>query len=149
MVGTYYKKVGRKYVPVSYYDSNLMDALPEGSHLTVVKTGGTVRRCKIDDALAPMIAAGIYAENAMCNVLLKASDLRPATKKQLTPEQAEAWLNFVTVMGGDIHSVEIPSVAECIRAGVNAMVEEANRRMQYEIVKQAYDNFLCVAKLTE
>ena len=62
---TFYRKVGRRYQPVEEYDPELMDALPEGDHLISVRVGLTSRRFDVDPALAPMIAAGVYAEDAI------------------------------------------------------------------------------------
>ncbi len=65
----YYEKVGRRYVPVSEYDSEFLDAFPKGNHLVMCYPGGTSRRFRIDPALAPMIAAGRYAEDAICRAI--------------------------------------------------------------------------------
>ena len=54
----FYKKVGRRYVPVYEYDQTLMDALPKGSHLIQVYPGGQSTKYNVDPAYAPLIAAG-------------------------------------------------------------------------------------------
>jgi len=35
----YYEKVGRKYIPVSEYDSNLLDGFTKGNHLVMSYPG--------------------------------------------------------------------------------------------------------------
>ena len=61
----FYEKVGRRYVPVSEYDSDLLDAFPKGTHIVMCYPGGQSRRYQIDPAYAPMIAAGRVAEEAI------------------------------------------------------------------------------------
>jgi hypothetical protein len=74
----YYEKVGRRYVPVAEYDNDLLDSFTKGNHLVMCYPGGTSRRFNIEPALAPMIAAGRVAEDAICKALNKASEMRPA-----------------------------------------------------------------------
>ena len=73
----FYEKVGRKYVPISEYDSNLMDGYSYGTHLLMVYPGGASRRYNIDPNYAAMIAASRVAEEAMIRAMHKASELRP------------------------------------------------------------------------
>jgi hypothetical protein len=73
----YYEKKGRRYVPVSEYDSEYLDSFPKGNHLVMCYPGGSSRRFCIDPALAPMIAAGRYAEDVICDAMRKASEIRP------------------------------------------------------------------------
>lgn len=54
----FYKKEGRKYVPVYEYDQELLDAFPKGTHLVQVYPGGSSRRFNIQPNYAAMIAAG-------------------------------------------------------------------------------------------
>lgn len=41
-------KDGRRYVPVSEYDSDIMEGYPEGAHLIVCHPGSTIRRYNVD-----------------------------------------------------------------------------------------------------
>ena len=95
MKEVYYKKVGRRYVPVSEYDSNLHSAFPKGKHLIVsVDPGITSYHYKIDPAFAPVLAAAKYGETALSNAIVKATDLRRQQNggdKKLTDEQRKAW----------------------------------------------------------
>jgi len=52
----FYKKVGRRYVPVREYDRTLMDAFPAGAHLVICYPGGQSTRYNVNPAYAPMIA---------------------------------------------------------------------------------------------
>ena len=71
----FYKKVGRRYVPVSEYDSELLDGFPQGNHLVQVYPGGGSRRFNIEPALAPMIAAGRFAQDAITRKIQESTEL--------------------------------------------------------------------------
>ena len=142
----FYKKVGRRYVPVSEYDSQLMDALPKGDHIVSVYPGGSSYRYKISPALAPMIAAGRYAEDAISKALVQASEVRPH-RKPITEEQRTAWDNLVKAFGDDRYYVELPSAREITEVGVKAMQLEAEKLMQHESVRLAYEHFMTICEL--
>ena len=144
----FYEKVGRKYVPVSEYDSNLLDALPKGTHIIMSYPGGQSRRYKIDPNYAAMIAAGRVAEDVISKAIMKASELRPY-KKPITEEQRQAWDNLVKSFGDERYYVEIPSAREIADLGVKAMQDEALKLMEHPSVKKDYEHFLLVAELTK
>lgn len=144
----YYEKVGRRYKPVAEYDSDYLDSFPKGSHLVMCYPGGSSRRFNIDPNYAAMIAAGRVAEEAICEVLRKASDMRPRNKP-LTQEQKDAWEHLIKVMGPEAKMLEWPSAREACEKAVNAMQEEAFKLMQTESVRKAYDHFMLVCKLSK
>ncbi len=147
----YYKKVGRRYEPVSEYDSEYLDSFPKGSHLVMVYPGGSHRRYNIDPALAPMIAAGRVAEDAISKAIMTAQELRlPQRQRErpLTPEQKAAWDHLVEVFGDEVRQLEWPSVREAAEAGVEAMIKEQEKLLNNPIVRRAYERFLFVAELT-
>jgi len=148
MEEVYYKKVGGRYIPVSYYDANVMDAIPEGAHLIVKRPGSTSRRYNVDTAIAPMIAAGIYAEDAITNALAERSKLRiPNITKPITSEQRAAWEHLAKLFGDDIFPLEWPSYRESAEAGVKALQVEAENLLVNPGVRKAYEHFLLVCKL--
>ena len=142
----YYEKVGRRYVPVAEYDNELMDSFPKGNHLVMCYPGGSSRRFNVDPALAPMIAAGRYAEDAMSSALVKASEMRPH-RKPITEKQRKAWEALSKSFGDDRYYVELPSAREVTEAGVKAMQDEADKLLQHPMVKEAYDEFMATCKL--
>jgi hypothetical protein len=144
----YYVKQGRRYVPVAEYDNDLMDSFHKGNHLVMVYPGGTSRRFNIEPALAPMIAAGRYAEDVMCRAIMDASELRPA-RTPITPAQQRAWKKLAKEMGDELCILNGASVRDIAEAGVQAMQAEADQLMQHEAVRQAYDQFLLVCELTK
>jgi hypothetical protein len=146
MKKVYYEKIGRKYVPVAEYDSDYLDSFPRGNHLVMCYPGGSSRRFNIEPALAPMIAAGRYAEDAMSAALVRASEMRPH-RKPLTEKQRKAWEKLAKEFGDERYYVEIPSAREVTDAGVKAMQEEADKLLQHPMVKAAYDEFMATCKL--
>jgi hypothetical protein len=142
----YYEKVGRKYVPVQEYDSNFLDGFPKGNHLVMCYPGGQSRRFNIEPALAPMIAAGRYAEDAMSSALVRASEMRPHNKP-ITEKQKKAWEALAKSFGDERYYVELPSAREVTEAGIKAMETEANKLLEHPMVKQAYDEFMATCKL--
>ena len=144
----FYEKVGRKYVAVQEYDEYLMDGLPYGNHMIMVYPGGQSTRYNVNPALAPMIAAGRVAEDKMSEAVRKASEMRPR-RKELTPEQQQAWQNLNQAMGDDVYTLEVASARDIAEAGIKAMQEEAERLMTNPAVKLAYEQFLLVCELTK
>ena len=142
----YYEKVGRRYVPVSEYDSEYLDSFPKGNHLVMCYPGGQSRRFNIQPALAPMIAAGRYAEDAMSSALVRASEMRPHNKP-ITEKQKKAWEALSRSFGADRYYIEIPSAREVAEAGIEAMETEANKLLEHPMVKQAYNEFMATCKL--
>lgn len=143
----YYEKVGRKYVPVSEYDNDLLDSFSKGTHLVMVYPGGSSRRYNIDPNYAAMIAAGRLAEDAISTAIHKASELSPK-REPLTKGQLKAWQNLAKEFGEDLCTLQGASTRDIAEAGVKAMMEEANKLLTNPSVKSAYDHFLLVCELT-
>lgn len=147
MKETFYKKVGRRYVPVREYDSDLMGSFPQGCHLVVVQGNATSYRYSVKPDFAPVIAAGIYAQDAMTEAAVKASETRPP-RRPITPQQIAAWRHLVKVGGDDFYCLHSASAHDISLAGIDAMVKAAVGMMDNAAVRQAYEQFVLVAKLT-
>lgn len=147
----YYEKIGRKYVPASEYDSDLLDSFAQGNHLIMCHPGGQSRKFNVDPAYAPMIAAGRVAEESLVRALAKAAEMHRAEHEgtELTNEQHAAWENFVAVMGERGRYVHYRSTYDIAQAGIQAMQEEANKLLQNTTVRKAYERFLIVAELSK
>jgi hypothetical protein len=148
MKKVYYEKVGHRYKPVAEYDNDLMDSFHKGNHLVMVYPGGTSRRFNIDPAMAPMIAAGRVAEDAMCKAMMDASELRPQ-QTPLTEGQRRAWRKLAREFGTELCTLQGSSTRDIVEAGVKAMQEEALKLMQNEAVRNAYQQFQLVCELTK
>lgn len=142
----FYEKVGRRYKPVYEYDQVLMDAFPKGNHIVMCYPGGQSRRYNVDPNYAAMIAAGRVAEDAVCTAMMKASELKPQ-RTPLTPEQQRAWRALADSFGDELCTLNGASTRDIAEAGINAMQTEADKLLQHEAVRQAYDHFMFVAKL--
>jgi hypothetical protein len=144
----FYKKVGRKYEPVSEYDSEYLDSFSKGTHLVMVYPGGQSRRYNIEPNHAAMIAAGRVAEDAICRAISKASELRPKSTP-ITLGQKKAWEKLAKEFGDELCTLHGLSVHDCAEAGVKAMMAEAEKLMSNESVRKAYEHFQLMCELTK
>jgi hypothetical protein len=145
----FYKKQGRRYVPVSEYDNELLDSFPKGDHLVSVYPGGGSRRFSINPALAPMIAAGRYAEEAITRKIQEATELRPANR-EIDEETQLKWKKFIATIPEDFRYMFTHGCArDAAEAGIEAMMAEADKLMQHESVRKAYDHFMLMCKLAK
>jgi hypothetical protein len=144
----FYEKVGRRYRPVYEYDQVLLDSFPKGTHLVMCYPGGQSRRFNIDPNHAAMIAAGRAAEDAMCDALRRASELRPQ-RTPLTEGQRRAWKKLAKEFGDDLATLSGSSARDVAEAGLAALQAEALELMKHPAVKEAYDQFLLVSKLVK
>jgi hypothetical protein len=144
----YYEKVGRRYKPVSEYDSEYLDSFPKGAHLVMCYPGGQSRRFNINPNYAAMIAAGRVAEDAMSQAVVKASEMRPR-KKPITEKQRKAWEALAKAFGDEIYYIEIPSAREVAEEGLKAMQLEADKLLTHPAARKAYDHFMLVCQLVK
>jgi hypothetical protein len=144
----YYEKVGRKYVPVAEYDSDLTDSFGKGSHLVICYPGGQSRRYNIDPDYAALIAAARVAEDAMMQAMQKASELKPV-KTPITPAQQRAWKKLAQEFGDELCTLTGASSYDITQAGLKALEDEAAKLLTNAAVKAAYDQFLFVCALTK
>lgn len=143
---TFYEKVGRRYIPIKEYNQEFCDAYPRGAHVTVVTPGVKSTRYNIDPDYAALIAASMVAYDHICKVIVDHSKLKP-TKEPVTPEQKELWDKLAESLDVSTLPLYRASVAESVRAGTDAMIKEAEKLMQHDAVRQAYEHFITVAKL--
>ncbi len=144
----FYKKEGRKYIPVKEYDHECDNAWPYGNHLVMRHKGSEEHRFNIDPAFAPMIAAGRYAEDSLAKSIMDASAMRPRTTP-LTVEQWTAWRALEKAFGDDIFQLTWPAAQTAANNAIEKMAVEANKLLEVPAVKNAYDHFMMVYKLTK
>ena len=145
---TFYKKEGRRYVPVHEYDSELMDAYPKGTHVVVCYPGGKSTRYNINPNHAAMIAAGQVAEDAISKAIVEASSVQ-TKRSPMSDKEREAWHNLIEVWGDEARTLQYPSARSIAEAGLKVMIEEAEKLMAHPAVKDAYEKFLLVCALTK
>jgi hypothetical protein len=148
MKKVYYEKVGRRYKPVAEYDNDYLDSFPKGAHLVLCFPGGQTRKFNIDPNYAPMIAAGRVAEDAISRAVYLASEMRPH-KKPITEKQRKAWDNMAKAFGDERYYIEIPSARQIAEEGVKSMIVEAEKLLQHEAVRKAYEHFQLMCTLTK
>lgn len=144
----FYEKRGRRYVPVSEYDNELLDSFPKGAHLVMVYPGGSSRRYGVDPNYAAMIAAGRVAEDAICTAMYKESEARPK-ERPITKRQRAAWEEMKAAFGDEFFSLTFSSTRDLAEAGIQAMQDEADKLMAHPAVRDAYEQFQLVCKLTK
>lgn len=144
----YYEKQGRRYVPVYEYDNSLLDSFPKGNHLVMVYPGGSSRRYNIDPNHAAMIAAGRVAEDAISAAIVKAQELKPQ-RQPITEKQQKLWKALAKSFNQDDYPLIRPCAADAARAGVQAMIDEAENLMTNQAVRNAFEHFLMVAALSK
>jgi hypothetical protein len=131
---------------VKEYDSNILDALPKGAHLIVCQPGRTIYRKSIDPDYAALIAASVIAEDAITKAIVDAQKLKP-NKQPITEEQKSLWIALANSFDQESFPLVQSCAADVGRAAVNAMIVEAEKLMQYEAVRKAYEQFIITAKL--
>ena len=144
----FYKKVGRKYIPVYEYDQTLLDGFPKGNHLVMCYPGGQSRRFNIEPNHAALIAAARVAEDAMSEAIRKASEMRPQ-KTPITTGQQKAWKKLAKEFGDELATLKTGSARDIAEAGIKAIINEAEKLLTVPSVKNAYDHFLLVCELTK
>ena len=148
MKKVYYEKIGRRYRPVAEYDSDLLDSFHRGSHLVCVYPGGQSRRYNVEPNHAAMIAAGRVAEDAICQALHKASEMRPQ-RTPITLGQQRAWKKLAKEFGDDLATLSLGCARDLADVGVQAMQAEANKLMSHPAVVDAWEKFMLTCELTK
>jgi len=143
----YYKKDGRKFVPVAYYDSAVCDSIQEGATLIVKQKNLTMRRHRVDIDYAPMLAAAMATKESISNVLIKASEARPH-RKALTAEQLADWQSLMDKHGDDFMYIEYPSAYEAVESAVAFLADQVVDAHKNEAVLEAWNHYKLLVALT-
>lgn len=145
----YYEKRGRRYYPVSEYDSEYLDSFPKGNHLVMVYPGGSSRRYNIDPNYAGMIAAGRVALDRISESIRQSTELRPLNR-EMTLQDHERWIAFLKTMPDDMRFMMTHgSAREAAEAGIKAISDEWDSLMTNPAVRKAYEKFLMICELAK
>lgn len=148
MSTVFYKKQGRRYIPVRQFDEEFRNSMPEGSHLLIVRPGSQSIRFNIEPALAPLIAAASTAEDAMSRAVYNAMELRPQPLKLTATQQ-----KLVAELTASMNSCDArwlrSSSSDIARAGLEALQKAAEEKLAHPSVQDAYLHFLSVVALTK
>lgn len=154
---TLYKKVGRRYVPVGEYSMEAINRLPYGSHLITVHRTGGIFKYNVDPAYAPLVAASRTYTSAIVDSLREEYDsVRPSTSPK-TKKQKLAWEKLKNAFDEFNHAMDQSSTTALLKSslydiaesGTKALELEAQRMLQNPAVKNAYEQFLLIYKLTK
>lgn len=148
MKKVFYEKVGKRYKPIREYDDTFMSAYPKGTHLVVCKPGTTSYMYGIDPALAPMVAAGKYAENEMSQAIIKGLEMK-LNQTPITEQQRELWVELKKSFAEQDFVIHGPAAADAAREGIKALEKEVEKMLTVPSVKLAYDHFMMVWALTK
>lgn len=105
-----------------------------------------MRRFNIDPDYAPMIAAGRVAEEKISEALMKANELRPQITP-ITPAAQRAWMKLKKELGNEAMLTR-GSARDAAEAAVKAMADEAEKLLKNESIRQAYEHFQLLCKLS-
>jgi len=120
---THYRKVGRKYVPVS--DTEAWEGLDNGAWLVVVDNGRRCARALLDTRRhsANLLAALADLEDQLATAIVEAS--RTDTPRLLTKREQRAWRAWVDALGEERPiTVSRPSAVDIARRAVQAIQDK-------------------------
>lgn len=121
---TYYKKVGRKYIPVK--ESEDWCGWPEGDYLVSIRPSHTsIQQC-LQPEFANVEAALTLAAEAMTKAMGKQLMGRPGFRLVSHEEQC-AWEALKKARGRDV-TLHIPSPYDIVQAGVDVLRDEIHKR---------------------
>lgn len=151
METVYYVKEGRKYKPVSYYDSSVLDSVPEGATLIVKQKGCRMQRSKIETAYAPFLAAMLSVEPAVSSGIVKASEAYPHSSRPLTESQHADWTKFIKKHGEAFRYLAYPSARDIAESAMAELKKHVDKAHSNPAVQEAWEHykFLVALSLSE
>ena len=150
MKETYYVKKGRKYIPISEYDSEISQSIKYGTHLVVNHLGTRMYTYDVEPDHAAMIAAARIFKEYLVKILHHASQARPKTgdTKPFTESQMEAYNKLKEELGEHTYYFEFPSINEIASKAVDEFISHYSKKYEeYPFVQKAYDNLMLKIKL--
>lgn len=153
MSETFYKKVGKRYVPISEFDSDFSNSFTKGAHLIISKPGVSIYRRNVETDFIGLIAAGIYMEEELSRLIVQKAQARPQ-QKELTSEQLEAWQKLKDTFEGGLSYIVYPSAQEIARECVKELVKQAVSINESDLdenqnVKDAFEYFRTICALSK
>jgi hypothetical protein len=95
-----------------------------------------------------MIAAGVFAEDAVCESIIESQKLKPQ-REPITEHQQKLWRELAESFNRDDYPLIRPAAADAGRAAVKAMMEEADKLMTNPAVRKAFEQFMLICELTK
>lgn len=145
-----YKRVGRRYVEIGEYDPEYTEHVPNGVTMTVKRPGMQSTRYNVDPDIVPLLAASVYCEDQISQAIYRAGELRPH-RQDITLVQRKAFDRFLATMPDNDSNrfmMTVGSAREAAEAGTQALIKEAEKLLANESIKDAYEHFLLLCKLS-
>lgn len=130
---TYYRRDATNYIPVSYYNSDVLDGVPEGATLIVKQGNLTMRRHDVVPDHASLLAAAVMVEHRLTDIVLAASELQPC--RDNNPEAQADWQKLVAKHGDQFRTLQGPSASEVARRVVTAILEQAHLNQDNPVIQ--------------
>ena len=119
---TFFRKVGRKYVPVGEAERYDHVIMPDGYTLTYRRDGVTRWEYEVKPDSAGFVAAATVAREAMEAAIRQAATYRPTSQKKFTKRQLELIEQFKRDMGMSYPLWwQESSADDIVRAGIDAV----------------------------
>jgi hypothetical protein len=147
---TYYVKRGRKYVPISEYDSDICDSLKYGTHVVVNEQGCRMYLYDIQPDNASIVAAAKLFKANLIQCMVNASKARPKTGNNIefTERQKAAYDKLKEELGEHTYFFEFPTLNDIAEKAVESFLKDSGDKFKdYPFVKKAYDNLMLKIKL--
>lgn len=141
----FYKKVGDQFVAIGKYSEETK--FPFGTHLIKIDPFSKTTLYNIDPAVAPLLAAMLYCKEEFITAMMKETSARPRSTP-ITKKQQAAWTTFSDTMKESLSMIEYQSADEIAKKTIMSLQLKVDEMMTNTAVKNAYDNFLILAKLS-
>lgn len=101
--------------------------LSKGTWLVVVEDGGSSATTRIEPDFIELYAASVESKDAMMEMMMEKSKLRPRSVK-LSKKEQKTWKAYDEIMGKDCPKYfEYASFDEIADAGISVLIEKAKR----------------------
>jgi hypothetical protein len=146
---TYYRRdpLSDDYTPVSYYNSDVLDGVPEGATLIVKQGTLTMRRYDVTPDHASLLAAAMILEHQLTDIVLAASELRPCRDND--PEAQADWQKLVAKHGDQFRTLQGPSANDVANQVVTAILHQAQVNQDNPVIQDLVCDFRNLRTLLE
>jgi hypothetical protein len=131
MSTVFYKKVGRRYIPVSEYSDELFDSLPYGVTMVHIKPNGQSWSYQVDPDFEAVDAALEIMKDDMVNIFVELMELKPKPSP-FTDRQRELW----NELKGSFNEQDF----WCIRESMYDMARGLQKKIKDKIKEQESGN---------
>jgi hypothetical protein len=143
---TYYVKRGRKYQPVSQYESGLLESLSSGTYLVNVKLGCRSVRHTVDSKLdLALLATAHSLRDHLSTKLMTAQEAQPS--RPLSPRAQELWRQLQEESGDQRFMIQYPSAAQVVDEFMLELTEQTQKKLAVAAVRESWQEFCTLVDL--